>query len=76
MPGLQSSGKYNASLLNLCRTSIRGQFGEIVNDTGVRLPTLAVDGTTGEYTCEVCSDRDTPTENCVNSTVPIVGRRK
>ena len=49
---------------------------EIVNNTGVRLPTLAVDGTTGEYTCEVCSDRDTPTENCVNSTVPIVGRRK
>ena len=61
---------------NLCRISIRGYFNEIVNNSGVRLPTLAVDGTTGEYTCEVCSDRGMLTENCVNSTVPFVGRRE
>ena len=68
------ASKYNLS--SAYSITIRGQFNEIVNNTGVRLPTLAVDGTTGEYTCEVCSDRGMPTETCSNSTVPIIGRRK
>ena len=50
--------------------------GEHLNITRIRLPTLAVDGTTGEYTCEVCHNQGMQNNGkiCVNSTVPIRGR--
>ena len=62
--------------LNLCvRILIVGQFMEVLNVTAIQLPTLRVDGVTGEYTCLVCENQGTPQEVCVNSTIPIEGER-
>ena len=61
--------------LNLCvRILIIGQFMDVLNVTAIQLPTLAVDGVTGEYTCLVCDNQGTP-RVCVNSTIPIEGER-
>lgn len=57
----------------MCRIRILGEFNEILNITDIRLPKLAVDGTTGEYSCEVCHNQ---AEQCVNSTIPVLGRSK
>ena len=48
---------------------------DVLNVTRIRLPTLVVDGTTGEYTCLVCNNQGTSQEVCVNSTIPIEGER-
>ena len=48
---------------------------DVLNVTAIQLPTLAVDGVTGEYTCLVCNNQGTPQEVCVNSTIPIEGER-
>ena len=64
------------ALLFACSIDIEGEFDEIVNINGTVFSTGVVDGTTGIYTCEVCRDRDTRRELCVNSSVPIIGRRK
>ena len=53
-----------------CRIRLQGEFNEILNITYIRLPRLALDGTTGEYSCEVCQDE----AQCVNSTIPVLGR--
>ena len=47
---------------------------DVLNVTAIQLPTLAVDGVTGEYTCLVCDNQGTP-RVCVNSTIPIEGER-
>lgn len=82
---LSSGGRYSTYPVHasscdgdyfLCRIDIVGGFNEIVNITGTQIPTGAVDGTTGIYTCKVCRDRDTPREVCVNSSLPVEGRRK
>ena len=62
--------------LNLCvRILIIGQNMDVLNVTAIQLPTLAVDGVTGEYTCMVCNNQGTPQEVCVDSTIPIEGER-
>ena len=48
---------------------------DVLNVTRIQLPTLAVDGVTGEYTCLVCENQGMPLEVCVNSTIPIKGER-
>ena len=70
-------GDIDILILTIIIYSIRilNQFNEIVNITGTRLPSLAVDGNTGEYTCEVCSNREAAEELCVTSTIPVLGRR-
>ena len=48
---------------------------DVLNVTRIQLPTLAVDGVTGEYSCLVCENQGTPQEVCVNSKIPIEGER-
>ena len=58
------------------RVIILGPNDEIVYINGTKINTGAVDGSTGRYTCEVCQNRGTPQQDCVNSSVPIEGRCK
>ena len=72
-----SPGHYNnRHFVSYSHRVISGAFNETLNITEIRLATLAVDGLTGDYTCEVCHNRGMPSngEICVNSTVPILGR--
>ena len=74
-----NNGHYNnRHFVSSSHRVISGEFNEILNITEIRLPTLASDGSTGDYTCKVCHNQGMPSngEICVNSTVPVLGRRE
>ena len=51
--------------------NITGDSNHLLNIESTRLSDSAEMGTSGLYTCEVCTDRSSPQESCSNGTADV-----